>query len=191
MRQHVVHDHRRTAQRQKGCETMKKAEIFWPTFDQITTTVFGCGGIYSVALFDVIRDQSNVIETNFFKPNDISPIKNKHVISHPSLDSAIARYCPLWVYYSFTDLFLRNQTKNSQWVTHPMIALNRTRLTSEFRWNLKPVSSKRSLVIGRGACTYKAHHPLSVGQCEMLHVNRHLINNPNHLQPHHLILVEV
>lgn len=33
-RQHVVHDYRRTAQRQKGCETMQKAEIFWPIRSQ-------------------------------------------------------------------------------------------------------------------------------------------------------------
>ena len=35
-------------------------------------------------------------------------------------------------------------------VGHPSwIALARTRLTSEFRWNSKPVSSQKSLVLGR------------------------------------------
>ncbi|RXI01548.1 hypothetical protein DVH24_014897 [Malus domestica] len=38
-------------------------------------------------------------------------------------------------------LFLRTHTITSQWVTHHGMALVRTRLTLEFRWNLKPVSS--------------------------------------------------
>ncbi|RXH70636.1 hypothetical protein DVH24_013382 [Malus domestica] len=33
----------------------------------------------------------------------------------------------------------------------------------------KPVSSQNAPCYRRGACTYKAHHPLSVGRCGMLH----------------------
>ncbi|KAM1527371.1 hypothetical protein ACFX11_016976 [Malus domestica] len=40
-------------------------------------------------------------------------------------------------------LFLGIQTKTSQWVTHHRIALARTRLTSEFQWNPKLVSSQK------------------------------------------------
>ncbi|CAN6678556.1 unnamed protein product [Malus baccata var. baccata] len=35
-------------------------------------------------------------------------------------------------------------TRTSQWVTHSGIALARTRLTSEFRWNLKSMSSQKA-----------------------------------------------
>ncbi|RXH75267.1 hypothetical protein DVH24_029988, partial [Malus domestica] len=66
------------------------------------------------------------------------------ILSHPSLDSA---------------------TRTSKWVTHLRIALVRTRLTSEFRWNPKPVSSQKASCYRRWACTYKAHHPFFVGRC--------------------------
>ncbi|RXH75266.1 hypothetical protein DVH24_029987 [Malus domestica] len=66
------------------------------------------------------------------------------ILSHPSLDSV---------------------TRTSKWVTHLRIALVRTRLTSEFRWNPKPVSSQKASCHRRWACTYKAHHPFFVGRC--------------------------
>ncbi|RXH90489.1 hypothetical protein DVH24_035253 [Malus domestica] len=46
--------------------------------------------------------------------------------------------------HALTVLFLGTHTRASQWVTHHEIALVRTRLTSEFRWNLKPVSSQKT-----------------------------------------------
>ncbi|RXI00188.1 hypothetical protein DVH24_037736 [Malus domestica] len=52
--------------------------------------------------------------------------------------------------YAIKVLFLGTHTKTSQWVTHHGIALARTRLTSEFLRNLKPVSSlPKGLVLGR------------------------------------------
>ena len=62
-------------------------------------------------------------------------------LSHPSLGSAVARYCSLWAYHSLTILFLGTHTRTSQWVTHPRNVLAQTRLTSEFQWNPKPMSS--------------------------------------------------
>ncbi|CAN6686638.1 unnamed protein product [Malus baccata var. baccata] len=41
--------------------------------------------------------------------------------------------------HALTVLFLGTHTRTSQWVTHHGIALARTRLTSEFRWNPKLV----------------------------------------------------
>ncbi|CAN6683873.1 unnamed protein product [Malus baccata var. baccata] len=46
--------------------------------------------------------------------------------------------------HALTILFLGTHTRTSQWVTHPMIALVLTRLTLEFRWNSKPVSSQKA-----------------------------------------------
>ncbi|KAM1504062.1 hypothetical protein ACFX1X_000213 [Malus domestica] len=46
--------------------------------------------------------------------------------------------------HTLTVLFLGTHTRTSQWVTHPGIALRQTRLTSEFRWNPKPVSSQKA-----------------------------------------------
>ncbi|CAN6567741.1 unnamed protein product [Malus baccata var. baccata] len=46
--------------------------------------------------------------------------------------------------HTFTVLFLGTHTRTYQLVTHPGIALMRTRLTSEFQWNLKPVSSQKA-----------------------------------------------
>ncbi|KAM2155271.1 hypothetical protein ACFX1Q_046999 [Malus domestica] len=43
--------------------------------------------------------------------------------------------------HAFMVLFLGTLMRTSQWVTHPGNALARTRLTSEFQWNPKPVSS--------------------------------------------------
>ncbi|RXH86666.1 hypothetical protein DVH24_021939 [Malus domestica] len=41
-------------------------------------------------------------------------------------------------------LFLGTHTRTSQWVTHSGNALAQTRLTSEFRWNPKSVSSQKA-----------------------------------------------
>ncbi|RXI02886.1 hypothetical protein DVH24_002964 [Malus domestica] len=97
--------------------------------------------------------------------------KPKHA-STPSViivDSTIARYCLLWALttpsrfcshycrlhrstilsalgpdHALTVLFLGTHMRTSQWVTHHGNALTRTRLTSEFRWNPKPVSSQNT-----------------------------------------------
>ncbi|CAN6577554.1 unnamed protein product [Malus baccata var. baccata] len=64
--------------------------------------------------------------------------------------------------YALTVLFLGTHMRTSQWVTHPGNVLARTHLTSEFRWNLKPVSSQKVSCYKRWGCTYKAHHLFSV-----------------------------
>ncbi|CAN6699609.1 unnamed protein product [Malus baccata var. baccata] len=46
--------------------------------------------------------------------------------------------------HALTVLFMGTHTRTSQWVTHPGIALVRTRLTSEFRWNPRLVSSQKA-----------------------------------------------
>ena len=45
--------------------------------------------------------------------------------------------------HALTILFLRTYTRTSQWITHHGIALVRTRLTSEFLQNPKPMSSQK------------------------------------------------
>ena len=76
----------------------------------------------------------------------------------PGLDSAVARYCPLWAPgQALTVLFLGTHTRTSQWVTHHGIALARTRLTLEFQWNPKPWAPKMPRAIWRWECTYKAY----------------------------------
>ncbi|RXI04128.1 hypothetical protein DVH24_038402 [Malus domestica] len=72
--------------------------------------------------------------------------------------------------HTLTVLFLGTHTRTSQWVTHPGNALVRICLTSEFRWNPKPVSSQKASCYKRWACTYKTHHILSVDRREMLHM---------------------
>ena len=46
--------------------------------------------------------------------------------------------------HALMDLFLGTHTRTSQWVTHHGNALERTPLTSEFRWNPKSVSSQKA-----------------------------------------------
>ncbi|KAM1384610.1 hypothetical protein ACFX2F_036816 [Malus domestica] len=46
--------------------------------------------------------------------------------------------------HTLTVLFMGTHIRTSQWVTHHGIALARTRLTSKFRWNPKPVSSQKA-----------------------------------------------
>ncbi|RXH92106.1 hypothetical protein DVH24_021129, partial [Malus domestica] len=72
--------------------------------------------------------------------------------------------------HALTVLFLETQTRTSQWVIHPRISLTRTHLTSEFQWNPKPMSSQKASCYRSWACTYKAHHPLPIGRCGMLHL---------------------
>ncbi|RXH69427.1 hypothetical protein DVH24_037211 [Malus domestica] len=48
-----------------------------------------------------------------------------------------------------------------QGVTHPRTTLAQTCLTSEFRWNLKPVSFQKI------SFYMEAHHSFSVGRCGM------------------------
>ncbi|CAN6586417.1 unnamed protein product [Malus baccata var. baccata] len=60
---------------------------------------------------------------------------------HPGLDSILSALGPD---HALMVLFLGTHTRTSQWVTHPGIALARTRLTSEFQWNPKPVSSQNA-----------------------------------------------
>ncbi|CAN6681154.1 unnamed protein product [Malus baccata var. baccata] len=65
-------------------------------------------------------------------------------MSHPGLgwitsracSTTVARYCPLWTPTMPSRTFQR--------VTYPGIALTQTCLTSEFRWNPKPVSSQNT-----------------------------------------------
>ncbi|RXI01412.1 hypothetical protein DVH24_014761 [Malus domestica] len=67
-----------------------------------------------------------ILHSTPLKENLASSSAHSHQTT--DLDSAVTRYCPLWM-------------RTSQWVTHHRIALARTRLISEFRWNPKPVSS--------------------------------------------------
>ncbi|RXH78190.1 hypothetical protein DVH24_001708 [Malus domestica] len=46
--------------------------------------------------------------------------------------------------HTLTVLFQGPHTRTSQWVTHDEIVFVRTRLTSEFRWNPKPMSSQKA-----------------------------------------------
>ncbi|RXH92570.1 hypothetical protein DVH24_033466 [Malus domestica] len=46
--------------------------------------------------------------------------------------------------HTLTVLFMGTHTRISQWVTHPGIALARTRLTSKFLWNPKSMSSQKA-----------------------------------------------
>ncbi|RXI05080.1 hypothetical protein DVH24_006337 [Malus domestica] len=73
--------------------------------------------------------------------------------------------------HALTILFLETHKRSSQWVTNPGNALARTRLTSEFQWNPKSVSSQNVSCYRRWVCTYKAHHPLSVSRCGMLQLD--------------------
>ncbi|RXH68894.1 hypothetical protein DVH24_031227 [Malus domestica] len=82
-----------------------------------------------------------------------APITSRTQLRHSTILSALG---PL------TGLFMGTHTKTSQLVTHPRIALARTRLTSEFRWNPKPRARKR------WAYTYKAGRIHSPGRCGML-----------------------
>ncbi|RXH99786.1 hypothetical protein DVH24_021588 [Malus domestica] len=49
-----------------------------------------------------------------------------------------------------TILSLGTHMRTSQWITHHGITLTRTRLTSEFPWNPKPVSSQKALIHSPG-----------------------------------------
>ncbi|RXH83968.1 hypothetical protein DVH24_013213 [Malus domestica] len=55
-----------------------------------------------------------------FIPNMSKLMFDFRKVSHPSLDSAVTRYCPLWAYHFLTVLFLGTQTRTSQWdCSHP------------------------------------------------------------------------
>ncbi|CAN6684804.1 unnamed protein product [Malus baccata var. baccata] len=67
-----------------------------------------------------------------WNPKPVSSQKASTILSVLSPDHAL------------TILFLGTHIRTSQWVTHHGIALARTRLTSKFRWNPKPVSSQNA-----------------------------------------------
>ncbi|RXH91140.1 hypothetical protein DVH24_020163 [Malus domestica] len=62
--------------------------------------------------------------------------------------------------HGLTVLFLGTHTRTSQWVTHHGIALTRTRLTSEFLRNPKPVSSQKVSIHSLGRCGISQSTPL-------------------------------
>ncbi|CAN6723757.1 unnamed protein product [Malus baccata var. baccata] len=76
-------------------------------------------------------------------------IPNCHIPAQASTTSR-ARLCrstilsSLGLDHALTVLFLRTQTRTSQWVTHHEIVLARIRLTLEFRWNPKLMSSQKA-----------------------------------------------
>ncbi|RXI03750.1 hypothetical protein DVH24_038024 [Malus domestica] len=83
-----------------------------------------------------------------FRPGIGSDTKLSHPAQAPTTSRARLRHSTilsaLGPDHALTVLFLRTHTRNSQWVTHLGIALMRTRLISEFRWNPKPVSSQKA-----------------------------------------------
>ncbi|KAM1911879.1 hypothetical protein ACFX14_000001 [Malus domestica] len=58
-------------------------------------------------------------------------------------ESTVAQLSALGPDHTVTVLFLGTHMRTSQWVTRPRNALTQTRLTSEFLWNSKPVSSQK------------------------------------------------
>ncbi|KAI5338362.1 hypothetical protein L3X38_017633 [Prunus dulcis] len=81
-------------------------------------------------------------------------------LSHPEIGSAVARYCPLSAPYLSSQFYFWELTSNfsvghpSWYCSNPNLLNFRVPMESEARW--------------RWTCTYKAHHPLSVGRCGML-----------------------
>ncbi|KAI5347423.1 hypothetical protein L3X38_015302 [Prunus dulcis] len=66
-------------------------------------------------------------------------------MSHPEINSAVARYCPLWALLSSPYSFVsENSRATSQWVTHPGIALAPNSLNFGVPTTPKPVSSQKA-----------------------------------------------
>ncbi|KAI5323549.1 hypothetical protein L3X38_032621 [Prunus dulcis] len=61
------------------------------------------------------------------------------------------------------DFVSGNSRATSQWVTQPGIALAPNSLNFGVPTTPKPVSSQRPRARWIRVCTYKAHHPLSIG----------------------------
>ena len=93
-------------------------------------------------------------------------------MSHPGIGSVVARYCPIWVPFSaLMVLFLgaHEQLPSGS----PILGLlwAPTRLTSEFLRFRSQWAPKRPHARWMRVCIYKAHHPLSVGWCEILQMS--------------------
>jgi len=76
-------------------------------------------------------------------------IPNCHILTWAPTISRARLHCStilsaLGPDHALTFLFLGTHTRTSQWITHHEIALVQTSLTSEFRWNPKPVSSQKA-----------------------------------------------
>ncbi|CAN6712546.1 unnamed protein product [Malus baccata var. baccata] len=81
--------------------------------------------------------------------HEFTLIPNCHIPVWAPTTSRARLHCSMILFasgpdHAFTVLFLGTQMRTSQWVTHHGIALARTRLTSEFRWNPKPMSSQKT-----------------------------------------------
>ncbi|KAM1360150.1 hypothetical protein ACFX2F_047044 [Malus domestica] len=82
-------------------------------------------------------------------PKGLALIPNCHILAR-ALTTSRARLrrstilSALGPDHAIKILFLGTLTRTSWWVTHPGNALARTRLTSEFRWNSKPVSFQKA-----------------------------------------------
>ncbi|KAM1014235.1 hypothetical protein ACFX14_044235 [Malus domestica] len=83
-----------------------------------------------------------------FRPDIGSDTKLSHLSPDPTISQT--RLCRSIILFDLgpdqahTVLFLGTHMRTSQWVTHFGNALARTRLTSEFRWNPKLVSSQKA-----------------------------------------------
>ncbi|KAI5344123.1 hypothetical protein L3X38_012000 [Prunus dulcis] len=66
-------------------------------------------------------------------------------MSHPGINSAVARYCPLWAPLSGPHGFIYGSSRpTSQWVTHPGIVLAPNSLNFGVPTTPKPVSSQKA-----------------------------------------------
>ncbi|KAM1329370.1 hypothetical protein ACFX2F_013549 [Malus domestica] len=107
----------------------------------IGSTTFGNVGRYNPPPLGARRPRRHTFSQGLaLMPNCHIPTRG---LPYPGLDSAVARYCPLWAPTRPQGFVSGNSHENFQWVTHQRIALVRTRLTSEFRWNPKLVSSQK------------------------------------------------
>ncbi|CAN6686030.1 unnamed protein product [Malus baccata var. baccata] len=65
-------------------------------------------------------------------------------ITSRACSTTVARYCPLWAYHSLTVLFLGTHEQLPSGSPIMGVLWSPSRLTSEFRWNPKPVSSQKT-----------------------------------------------
>ncbi|KAI5346815.1 hypothetical protein L3X38_014694 [Prunus dulcis] len=66
-------------------------------------------------------------------------------LSHPGINSAVARYCPLWAPPLCPHSFVSGSSRaTSQWVTHPGIALAPNLLNFGVHTTPKPMSSQKA-----------------------------------------------
>ncbi|KAI5311016.1 hypothetical protein L3X38_026305 [Prunus dulcis] len=77
--------------------------------------------------------------------SSVGPPLSALILSHPGINSAVARYCPLWAPPLCPHGFVSgNSRATSQWVTHPGIALAPNSLNFEVPTTPKPVSSQKA-----------------------------------------------